>query len=310
MQFTYSPEVAHALTNNLPVVALESTIITHGMPYPQNLTCAQEVEAIVRQQDATPATIAIIQGQVHIGLTPEKLEYLARQGQKVHKVSRRDLAAVIARKADGATTVAATMILADRAKIAVFATGGIGGVHQGAVAGLESTLDISADLTELQQTPVTVVCAGVKSILHVGQTLELLETLGVGVYGWQTDRFPDFFTADSGFAVAKVASAVEVAAMMRINQELKLKMGLLVAVANPAPAEPALIAQAIAKAHERARIAKIQGKAVTPFLLQAVTELTGGESLRANLALIKNNARVAALIASQFAKDPLRGWRD
>ena len=290
-----NPEVKAALDAGKPVVALESTIISHGMPYPQNVETALKVEQIIRDNGAVPATIAIIGGKLKAGCTPEEIEYLGKQGQKVAKASRRDLAALCARGADGATTVTTTMIIAHMAGIKVFATGGIGGVHRGA----ETTMDISADLEELAHTPVMVVCAGAKSILDLGLTLEYLETHGVPVIGYGTDELPAFYTRKSGFGVDyRVDSPEELAAMFSVQRELGFG-GML--VTNPIPEEysmdPAVINAAIDEAIEQAKANGIHGKATTPFLLAKVKELTGGDSLDSNIQLVFNNARLAARTA-------------
>lgn len=294
-----APDVAAALARGGAVVALESTIISHGMPYPENLTTARGVEAVVREHGAQPATIALVDGRVRIGLDDDALERLAATGD-VAKASRRDLAVLTARRATAGTTVAATMYLAHLAGISVFATGGIGGVHRGA----ERSFDVSADLTELGMTPVTVVCAGAKSILDLPKTLEVLETEGVPVIGVGTDEFPAFFSRSSGLPVPhRVDSAAELAAVVTAQRALGLRGGIL--VANPIPAADevpaaeigARIEEAIADA-ERAGVA---GKDVTPYLLARITELTGGRSLAANVALIRNNAALAAELATALA---------
>ena len=290
-----NPEVKAALDAGKPVVALESTIISHGMPYPQNVETALKVEQIIRDNGAVPATIAIIGGKLKAGCTPEEIEYLGKQGQKVAKASRRDLAALCARGADGATTVTTTMIIAHMAGIKVFATGGVGGVHRGA----ETTMDISADLEELAHTPVMVVCAGAKSILDLGLTLEYLETHGVPVIGYGTDELPAFYTRKSGFGVDyRVDSPEELAAMFSVQRELGFG-GML--VTNPIPEEysmdPDVINGAINEAIEQAKANGIHGKATTPFLLAKVKELTGGDSLDSNIQLVFNNARLAARTA-------------
>jgi len=282
-------------------VALESTIIAHGMPYPQNAATARSVEAIVREAGAVPATIAILGGVVKAGLTDEELETLAREGSTTRKVSTRDIAYVMARKLSGATTVAATMRLAAMAGIAVFATGGIGGVHRGA----EHSFDISADLTEIAQSDVAVVTAGAKAILDLALTLEKLETLGVPVIGYGTDEFPAFYSRQSGHAIAmRCDTAAEVAGVMHAKWSMGQKGGIV--VANPIPAAAEIpageIAPAIEAALERAEEQNIRGKDVTPFLLAEIGRVTEGRSLAANIALVKNNARVAADIAVQYAK--------
>lgn len=290
-----APEVAFALQNHLPVVALESTIISHGMPYPQNVETALKVEAIIRENGATPATIGIINGRLKAGLSKAEIDYLGRQGQKVIKTSRRDLPFIVAQKLDGATTVAATMIIAEMAGIRVFATGGIGGVHRGA----QQSMDVSADLIELAQTPVAVVCAGAKSILDLKLTLEYLETLGVPVIGYQTDELPAFYSRKSGLKVDyRLDSPTEIAAVLRTKWALGLKGGAI--VANPIPVEYEMefapIQKAIEQALSEADRKNIEGKAITPFLLSRIEQLTQGESLRANIQLVFNNARLAAEI--------------
>ena len=295
-----NPEVKAALDAGKPVVALESTIISHGMPYPQNVETALKVEQIIRDNGAVPATIALIGGKLKAGCTPEEIEYLGKQGQKVAKASRRDLAALCARGADGATTVTTTMIIAHMAGIKVFATGGVGGVHRGA----ETTMDISADLEELAHTPVMVVCAGAKSILDLGLTLEYLETHGVPVIGYGTDELPAFYTRKSGFGVDyRVDSPEELAAMFSVQRELGFG-GML--VTNPIPEEysmdPDVINGAINEAIEQAKANGIHGKATTPFLLAKVKELTGGDSLDSNIQLVFNNAKLAARTAACLEK--------
>jgi pseudouridine-5'-phosphate glycosidase len=295
-----APDVAAALADGAPVVALESTIVAHGMPWPQNVETALAVEAEVRAHGAVPATIAIVGGRLKAGLSAAQIEHLGRTGPAVAKASRRDIALLVARGADGATTVAATMLVAHRAGIRVFATGGIGGVHRGA----PQSFDISADLLELAHTPVAVVCAGAKSILDLGLTLEVLETHGVPVIGYRTDTLPAFYSRDSGFALAqRLDSAAEVAALMHAQWGLGLPAGIV--VANPIPEAHALPAEVVERATEQALAEAaaqgIAGKAVTPFLLQRVNELTGGDSLASNVALVLNNARVAAAIAMAAA---------
>lgn len=294
-----SPEVQQALADGKPVVALESTIISHGMPYPKNVETAMLVEKTIRDNGAVPATIAIIGGRLKAGLSPEEIEYLGKSGRKVAKVSRRDLAAIVASGADGATTVTTTMIIAHMAGIKVFATGGIGGVHRGA----ETTMDISADLEELANTPVMVVCAGAKSILDLGLTLEYLETKGVPVIGYGTDELPAFYTRSSGFGVDyRVDTPAQLAAMFKAQQELGMKGGML--VTNPIPEQYAMdkavidaaIEQAVAESKEQG----IHGKETTPFLLARVVELTGGDSLESNIQLVLNNAIVASKTAAEL----------
>jgi len=294
-----NPEVAEAIANGKPVVALESTIISHGMPYPQNVETALNVERIIRENGAVPATIAIIGGRLKAGLTAEEIEYFGKKGQAIHKASRRDLAVLCARGEDGATTVTTTMIIAHMAGIKIFATGGIGGVHRGA----ETTMDISADLEELGQTPVMVVCAGAKSILDLGLTLEYLETKGVPVIGFGTKELPAFYTRQSGFGVDyRIDTAQELAKAFKVQNELGFKGGML--VCNPIPEEYAMpletinaaIDQAIAESVEKG----IKGKETTPFLLARVAELTGGNSLASNIRLVYNNAKVAAQTAVHY----------
>ncbi len=296
-----APEVKKALEEGRPVVALESTIISHGMPYPKNVETALLVEQTIRENGAVPATIAVIGGRLKAGLSRKEIEYLAKAGRKVAKASRRDLPALVARKADGATTVATTMIIAHMAGIGIFATGGIGGVHRGA----ETTMDISADLEELAQTPVMVVCAGAKSILDLGLTLEYLETKGVPVLGYGTEELPAFYTRKSGFSVDyRVDSPEELAAFFRAQRGLGYKGGML--VTNPIPEEyamdKAVIDAAIEQALTEAKEQGIHGKETTPFLLAKVVELTGGESLESNIQLVLNNARLAARTAAELAK--------
>ena len=296
-----SPEVQKALAEGKPVVALESTIISHGMPYKKNVETAMLVEKTIRDNGAVPATIAIIGGRLKAGLSPEEIEYLGKSGRKVAKVSRRDLAAIVARGADGATTVTTTMIIAHMAGINVFATGGIGGVHRGA----ETTMDISADLEELASTPVMVVCAGAKSILDLGLTLEYLETKGVPVIGYGTDELPAFYTRRSGFGVDyRVDTPAQLAAMFKAQQELGMKGGML--VTNPIPEQYAMdkevIDAAIDQAVKESKEQGIHGKETTPFLLARVVELTGGDSLESNIQLVLNNAIVASKTAAELCK--------
>lgn len=297
-----SPEVQEALKAGKPVVALESTIISHGMPYPQNVETALKVEQTIRENGAVPATIAVIGGQLKAGCTPEEIEYLGKKGQAVIKASRRDLPVLIARKADGATTVTTTMIIAAMAGIRVFATGGIGGVHRGA----QQTFDISADLEELAQTPVMVVCAGAKSILDLGLTLEYLETKGVPVIGFGTEELPAFYTRHSGFKVDyRIDTPEELAAAFKAKIDCGLKGGML--VTNPIPEEFSMpkevIDQAIEQALREMDEAGIHGKQCTPFLLAKVKDLTGGESLASNIQLVLNNARLAAKTAKALCKN-------
>ncbi|OCS86915.1 pseudouridine-5'-phosphate glycosidase [Caryophanon tenue] len=296
----YSQEVQEAKEKGLPVVALESTIISHGMPYPQNVQTAREVEQIIRDNGAVPATIALIDGKIKIGLSDEELEMFGN-AQDVAKASRRDIGYLIATKKIGATTVAATMICAELAGIELFVTGGIGGVHRGA----ETTMDISADLEELSMTNVAVVCAGAKSILDIGLTLEYLETKGVPVVGYGTDTLPAFYTRESEFAVNfRADSAEEVASMMRAKWDLGLRGGAV--IANPIPQEEAMEASfingIIQEALQQAEAQGIAGKNVTPFLLGKVKELTEGKSLDANIALVKHNAKIGAGIAVALNK--------
>lgn len=297
------PEVANALAHNKPVVALESTIISHGMPYPRNVATALEVEAEVRKHGAVPATIAIINGRLKAGLTESEIEVLGTTGRSVTKVSRRDIPFIVAAGATGATTVASTMVIAAMAGIHVFATGGIGGVHRGA----ELSFDVSADLQELAQTPVAVVCAGAKAILDLGLTLEYLETHGVPVIGYGTDRLPAFYCRDSGFALEhRLDDPEAVARVMHAQWQLGLKGGLV--IANPIPAAlempRAVIDAAIVQALAEAAAQGIHGKASTPFLLDRVALLTGGHSLDSNIALVLNNARLAAQVAAAFSRSP------
>ncbi|MEQ2443689.1 pseudouridine-5'-phosphate glycosidase [Pseudoflavonifractor intestinihominis] len=292
-----APEVAEAIAAGKPVVALESTIISHGMPYPQNVETALNVEKIIRENGAVPATIAVIGGRLKAGCTKEEIEYLGKKGLEVTKASRRDLPVLVARGEDGATTVTTTMIIAHMAGIQVFATGGIGGVHRGA----ETTMDISADLEELAQTPVMVVCAGAKSILDLGLTLEYLETHGVPVIGYGTKELPAFYTRKSGFSVDyEIDTPEELAAAFHAQRELEFKGGML--VTNPIPEEFSMdadvINKAIDEAVEEAKEQGIHGKATTPFLLAKIKDLTGGDSLDSNIHLVYNNAKLAAKTAA------------
>ncbi len=294
-----APEVARALEAGRPVVALESTIISHGMPYPQNVETALNVERIVRENGAVPATIAIIGGRLKAGLTQAEIEHLGKKGYGVTKASRRDLPVLVARGEDGATTVATTMIIAEMAGIRVFATGGVGGVHRGA----ETTMDISADLEELAQTGVLVVCAGAKSILDLGLTLEYLETKGVPVIGYQTEELPAFYTRTSGFGVDyRLDTPAEIAAAFRAKLDMGLRGGML--VTNPIPEEysmnPAVINQAIDEAVAEAKAQGIHGKQTTPFLLARIKDITGGDSLASNIRLVYNNAKLAAQVAGEL----------
>ena len=296
-----SPEVQEALDNNRPVVALESTIISHGMPYPQNVQTALTVEQIVRNAGCVPATVAVIDGVLTVGCSPEEIELLGRRGTSVTKVSRRDLPVVVAQKQLGATTVAGTMYACKLAGVSVFATGGIGGAHRKS----EVTMDVSADLDELQQTDVAVVCAGAKSILDIGLTLECLETRGVPVIGYKTDEMPAFYTPCSGFKVDyRLDSAKEIAEAYHAKQQLGLHGGML--VVNPIPAkfamDKAYIDENIEAALLEADKLGIGGKQVTPFLLDKIQRLTGGQSLESNIQLVYNNVRLACEIANQLCK--------
>ena len=309
-----APEVKEALDAGKPVVALESTIISHGMPYPQNVETALKVESIIREAGAVPATIAIIGGRLKAGLTREEIDYLGKTGAGIPKASRRDLPVLVAQGRDGACTVTTTMMIADmagtpavctrrpgRLGIRVFATGGIGGVHRGA----QETFDISADLEELADTPVMVICAGAKSILDLGLTLEYLETHGVPVIGYGTDELPAFYTRKSGFGVDyELDTPAELAKAFHVKRELGLRGGLL--VTNPIPEEysmdKAVIDKAIAEAVEDAKKDGIHGKATTPYLLAKIKDLTGGDSLDSNIQLVFNNARLGAAAAVELAK--------
>ncbi len=296
-----APEVERALAENRPVVALESTIISHGMPYPQNVETALRVEETVRQSGAVPATIAIIGGKLKAGLTKAEIEHLGKKGLQVTKASRRDLPILVARGADGATTVATTMIIAAMAGISVFATGGVGGVHRGA----ETTMDISADLEELAQTPVMVVCAGAKSILDLGLTLEYLETKGVPVIGFGTEELPAFYTRRSGFKVDyRIDTPEDLARAFHVKRELGMNGGML--VTNPIPEaysmDPDVINRAIDEAIAESRRLGIHGKETTPFLLAKVKDITGGDSLASNIQLVLNNAKVAAMTAAELCR--------
>lgn len=294
-----SSEVQNALDNNLPIVALESTIISHGMPYPENVKTALNAEAVIRENGCIPATIAIIQGKLKVGLTKDEIDYLGKKGYEVIKTSRRDIPYIVSQGLDGATTVAATMLIASMAGIHVFATGGIGGVHRGA----EHTFDISADLEELSNTNVAVVCAGAKSILDLPKTLEYLETKGVPVIGYQTDVLPAFYTSKSPYKVSlRLDSPVEIAKLLKAKWLLGLKGGAV--IANPIPEtdemDEKIINDAIEKALKEMESLKITGKDTTPFLLAKVKELTGGDSLESNIKLVYNNCRLAALIAKNL----------
>ncbi len=295
-----SPAVATAISSAQAVVALESAVITHGMPYPRNVATALAVEADVAARGATPATIAILDGRVRVGLTADEIDRLGTAGDQASKVSRRDVAFTVARGGDGGTTVAATMLIAQLAGIEVFATGGIGGVHRGGAA----TFDVSADLEELAATTVTVVCAGVKAILDIGLTLEYLETRGVPVVGYQTDVLPGFYSRETDFPVDyRLDSAEAVANLMRIRRDLSLRGGIV--VANPIPVEHSMdrteVDVAIERALADAAAQGVAGKDTTPFLLDRLVDLTAGASLEANIALLRNNARLAADIAGAAA---------
>ncbi|MDF2985397.1 MAG: indigoidine synthase family protein [Eubacterium sp.] len=296
-----NPEVKKALEEGKAVVALESTIISHGMPYPKNVETALNVEGIVRENGAVPATIAIINGKLKVGLSTEEIEYIGKGSTEVVKTSRRDIPFVLAKGLDGATTVASTMIIASLAGIKIFATGGIGGVHRGA----QETFDISADLQELAHTDVAVICAGAKSILDIGLTLEYLETQGVPVVGFGTDELPAFYTSKSGFGVDyRVDTPKELAEALKTKWDLGLKGGAV--IANPIPEEyemnPDVINRAIADALKEADEKGIKGKASTPFLLAKVKELTEGASLDSNIKLVYNNAKIGARIAVELSK--------
>ncbi len=294
-----SPAVGKALSEGRPVIALESTIISHGMPYPENVRTALACEQEARAHGAEPATVAVLGGKLCAGLTEAQIDALGKAGPAVAKASRRDLPALVARGQDGATTVAATMIIAALAGIPVFATGGVGGVHRGA----ETTMDISADLEELAKTPVAVVCAGAKSILDLGLTLEYLETRGVPVIGYQTDELPAFYTRKSGFALElRMESPAEIAAALRAQWAMGYPGGAL--IANPIPDEFSMdkseIDAAIGQALAEAAAQGVKGKAVTPFLLARIKDLTSGESLASNIQLVLNNVRLAARIAREM----------
>lgn len=295
-----NPEVQKAMDENKAIVALESTIISHGMPYPQNVKTALKVEDIIRSNGAVPATIGIINGRLKAGLTPEEIDYMGKT-KGIAKVSRRDIPYIVSAEKDGATTVASTMIIAEMAGIKIFATGGIGGVHRGA----ETTMDISADLEELSHTNVAVVCAGAKSILDIALTLEYLETKGVPVLGYKTDELPAFYTRKSGFSVDyNMDSPESIAMLLKAKWNLNLKGGVV--VANPIPEEFSMdanfISDIIEKAVIEANIKGIKGKDTTPFLLAKIKEVTGGDSLDANIELVYNNADLAAKIAVELSK--------
>ncbi len=296
-----NPEVAAAIKEGKPVVALESTIISHGMPYPQNVETALNVEKVIRENGAVPATIAIIGGRLKAGLTADEIEYFGKKGLAITKASRRDIAAIVSRGMDGATTVTTTMMIAHMAGINIFATGGIGGVHRGA----ETTMDISADLEELAQTPVMVVCAGAKAILDLGLTLEYLETKGVPVIGYQTDELPAFYTRKSGFGVDYRMDTPEELAKLLITQQAMPNAGGVL-VTNPIPEQYSMDHDVINKAIDEAVADSVRdgihGKETTPYLLAKVKEITGGDSLDSNIQLVYNNARLAALTAVEYCK--------
>ena len=301
MNIRVSPKVREALATGKPVVALESTIISHGMPYPKNVETALMVEDEIRKNGAVPATVAIIKGEPTVGCSKEDIEHLGKAGLTVTKTSRRDIPIVAAKGLDGATTVAATMILAEKAGVKVFATGGIGGVHRGA----ETTMDISADLEELARTSVNVVCAGAKSILDLGLTLEYLETKGVEVIGYGTDELPAFFTRKSGFKVnCRMDDPLTIAKAIKCKDELELGGGIL--IVNPIPEEysmdPEYIEKVIKEALKEADEKGVKGKEITPFLLDRIQRMTGGQSLESNIKLVLNNAKLAARIAKELSE--------
>lgn len=296
-----NPEVKKALEENKPVVALESTIISHGMPYPKNVETALRVEEIVRENGAIPATIAIIGGKLTVGISKEEIDYLGKKGLNVTKASRRDIPILVSRNEDGATTVAATMIIASMAGVKIFATGGIGGVHRGA----EVTMDISADLEELSNTNVAVICAGAKSILDLGLTMEYLETKGVPVIGYKTDDLPAFYTRESDFKVNyRMESPDEIARALKSKEDLNMKGSVV--IANPIPVEYAMDSSYISKAIEDATVEAeklgIKGKDTTPYLLDKIQQITEGKSLEANIQLVYNNVKLGAQIASELSK--------
>lgn len=295
-----SSAVKEAVNSGKPVVALESTIISHGMPYPQNVETALKVEEIIRDNGAVPATIGILSGKLKAGLSREEIDYLGKKGLEVAKVSRRDLPIIVSRGLDGATTVASTMIIAAMARIRIFATGGIGGVHRGA----EKSFDVSADLQELAHTNVAVVCAGAKSILDLGLTLEYLETNGIPVIGYGTDELPAFYTRRSGFKLEyRMDSPLEIAQAIKAKSEIGLNGGMV--IANPIPKEFQMdydvINKAIISAVKEAENKGVKGKEITPFLLAKIKDVTGGKSLESNIELVFNNARLAAQIAIALA---------
>lgn len=296
-----APEVQEALRDGRPVVALESTIICHGMPHPKNVETALAVEQAVRDYGAVPATIAILKGRLKVGLDSNEINYLGMKGKQVVKSSRRDIPFLVARKNDGATTVAATMIIAAMAGIRIFATGGIGGVHRG----VEATMDISADLEELSRTDVAVVCAGIKSVLDIGRTLEFLETHGVPMVGYQTDTLPAFYTRDSGFPVDyRIDSPEEAAAAMSARWAMNISGGMV--IANPVPEpysmDPVEMEKVIGEAIDQMNVEGITGKDTTPYLLSRIAEQTEGGSLDTNIQLVLNNARLAAQIAVAYCR--------
>ena len=298
----FLPEIERAIRERKAVVALESTIITHGMPYPENVETALSVAQTVREKGAIPATIALIEGKIKVGLTAEEIDYLGREGQSAHKTSRRDIAYVVAHRMNGATTVAATMLIAHMAGIRIFATGGIGGVHRGA----STSFDISADLPELRQTPVAVVCAGAKSILDLPLTLEYLETAGVPVIGYQTQAFPAFFSRESGLSLEFSAQTpAELAGILSAHWQLPRASGVV--IANPIPKAQALeyeeMEQIIEQALGEGKKRNITGKALTPFLLTYIEQLSQGKSLQANVQLVHNNARLAAELAKAYVSE-------
>ncbi len=296
-----NPEVQKAINENKPIVALESTIISHGMPYPENKETALACEKIIREEGAIPATIAIINGIMVVGLTKEEIDFIAKTGKEVIKTSRRDLPLIISQKRTGATTVSTTMYIASLAGIKVFATGGIGGVHRG----VEETMDISADLEELAVTPVCVVCAGAKAILDLPRTLEYLETKGVPVIGYQTEYLPAFYTRTSEYKLNHVLnSPKEIASMLKVKWDISLDGGVL--ITNPIPEEYSLdeeiMNEAINNAIKSMNKEGIKGKETTPYLLKTISELTKGESLKSNIQLVFNNCRLAANIAKEYCK--------
>ncbi|NCB32555.1 MAG: pseudouridine-5'-phosphate glycosidase [Erysipelotrichia bacterium] len=301
MNLRVREDVAQALKEGKPVIALESTIISHGMPYPKNVETAMNVEKIIREHGAVPATVGLIDGAGVVGLTPEEIEELGRRGMSVPKVSRRDLPIVMAEKSWGATTVATTMILASKAGVQFFVTGGIGGVHRGA----SETFDVSADLEELGRTDVTVICAGAKAILDLPKTLEVLETKGVPVLGYQTSELPAFYTRSSGLKVDyAIKDPIDAAKIVKAKRDFGLDGGIL--IANPIPEEysmdPAVISQAIEEALKDMDAQGVHGKQCTPFLLAKIVEITGGNSLEANIHLVYNNAAVGSEIAKEYSK--------